>query len=78
MKGDFTLTGKRTFNGILNDGKISLNRYFINNFKDGYYQDWLNFGNGAISPLTFKMKTHKICKYIILLLCLLVFFVFIA
>jgi len=37
MKGDFTLTGKRTIYGLLNDAKISVNRYFINNFKDGYY-----------------------------------------
>lgn len=36
LKTDFTRTGKRTILGALNDGRNSLQRYYINNFKDGY------------------------------------------
>jgi len=38
LKTDFTRTGKRTFPGLLNDGRNSLTRYVINNFFDGYNQ----------------------------------------
>lgn len=38
LKTDFTRTGKRTFKGALMDGKHSLQRYYINQFQDGYFQ----------------------------------------
>lgn len=40
LKTDFTRTGKRTMRGLIDDGTKSLHRYFINNFQDGYKQDW--------------------------------------
>lgn len=43
LKTDFTRTGKRTIRGMLNDGKTSVIRYFINNFLDGETQDSYNF-----------------------------------
>ncbi|KAL4234585.1 Phosphatidylinositide phosphatase SAC1 [Mactra antiquata] len=39
LKTDFTRTGKRTKAGLLMDGWNSLNRYFKNNFGDGFRQD---------------------------------------
>lgn len=51
MKGDFTLTGKRTIFGLINDGRLSLTRYFINNFYDGYYSDALNISSGNLNPM---------------------------
>ncbi|XP_052818647.1 phosphatidylinositol-3-phosphatase SAC1-like [Mya arenaria] len=39
LKTDFTRTGKRTKLGLLMDGWNSLNRYFKNNFGDGFRQD---------------------------------------
>ena len=41
LKTDFTLTGKRTIKGALQDGKNALHRYILNNYNDGYYQDSL-------------------------------------
>ncbi len=38
LKTDFTRTGKRTMKGALMDGKHSIQRYYINQFRDGYYQ----------------------------------------
>lgn len=38
LKTDFTRTGKRTIKGALMDGKHSLQRYYINQFQDGYNQ----------------------------------------
>lgn len=34
MKSDFTSKGKRTFSGMLADGKIGIQRYFLGNFYD--------------------------------------------
>ncbi len=48
LKTDFTLTGKRTMAGALQDGKNSLHRYYLNNFKDGYFQDCLEFSQGQL------------------------------
>jgi hypothetical protein len=42
LKTDFTRTGKRTRVGLINDGKNSLMRYFLNNFYDGIRQDALD------------------------------------
>lgn len=38
LKTDFTRTGKRTFQGLIQDGINSLTRYFKNNFLDGFRQ----------------------------------------
>lgn len=35
LKGDFVRYGRRTFQGILNDGYNALARYYLNNFCDG-------------------------------------------
>ncbi|KAH8303598.1 hypothetical protein KR018_006076 [Drosophila ironensis] len=42
LKTDFTRTGKRTNAGVLNDGKNSLMRYYLNNFADGRRQDGID------------------------------------
>ncbi|XP_042039090.1 phosphoinositide phosphatase SAC6-like isoform X2 [Salvia splendens] len=39
LKGDFVRCGQRTIQGILNDGKNALMRYYLNNFADGTKQD---------------------------------------
>ncbi|KAI6183254.1 SAC domain-containing protein [Aphelenchoides bicaudatus] len=39
LKTDYTRFGKRTFNGVLNDGINALTRYFKNNFTDGHKLD---------------------------------------
>lgn len=38
LKTDFTRTGKRTIQGVMNDGINSLTRYYKNNFTDGFRQ----------------------------------------
>lgn len=38
LKTDFTRTGKRTVQGVLQDGINSLTRYYKNNLKDGFRQ----------------------------------------
>jgi hypothetical protein len=38
LKTDFTRTGKRSWQGILNDGLNSLTRYYRNNFTHGFRQ----------------------------------------
>lgn len=38
LKSDFTRLGKRTTYGLMRDGVNSLQRYFINNFFDGFRQ----------------------------------------
>lgn len=38
LKTDFTRTGKRTVQGMFQDGVNSLTRYFKNNFNDGFRQ----------------------------------------
>merc|ERR1711902_40154 len=52
LKTDFTRTGKRTKQGVLEDGRRSLIRYFKNNFADGFRQDSLDLftGNYVVSP----------------------------
>ncbi|KAL5557407.1 hypothetical protein UlMin_039643 [Ulmus minor] len=46
LKGDFVRYGKRTVNGILNDGWNSLARYYLNNFRDGAKQDAIDLQHG--------------------------------
>ncbi|KAJ3443316.1 phosphatidylinositide phosphatase sac1 [Anaeramoeba flamelloides] len=56
LKTDFTRTGKRTFKGLLNDGKNSVKRYYINNFKDGQNQDNLDTLLGNCDFETIELK----------------------
>jgi len=46
LKSDYTRTGKRTFGGILQDGKKALQRYYVNNFTDGHKQDAVDLLTG--------------------------------
>ena len=52
LKTNFTRTGKRTKQGVLEDGRSSWIRYFKNNFTDGFRQDSLDLftGNYVVSP----------------------------
>lgn len=50
QKTDFTRYGKRTFRGALNDGIYSVQRYYINNFCDGYNHDCLDVALGKLTP----------------------------
>ena len=53
LKTDFTRTGKRTYQGALNDGINSLTRYYINNFTDGYYHDCLDIATLKLLPSSY-------------------------
>lgn len=76
MKTDFTRTGKRTYQGAINDGINSLTRYYINNFTDGYYHDCLDIATlkllpssylkprGALSPIKICMLGLVLINYI--------------
>lgn len=50
LKTDFTRTGKRSTQGALDDGKHALQRYYINNFCDGYNHDCLDLCLGHLKP----------------------------
>jgi hypothetical protein len=52
LKTDFTLTGKRTMQGAIQDGINSTKRYYINNFCDLYNQD-------VLDSTMMKMKPGK-------------------
>lgn len=49
LKTDFTRLGKRTWRGMLDDGKNSVMRYFINNFLDYENQNQYDLLTNAIS-----------------------------
>ncbi|KAH0700951.1 phosphoinositide phosphatase SAC6-like [Solanum tuberosum] len=46
LKGDFVRFGKRTVQGIVNDGRNALMRYYLNNFVDGTKQDAIDLMQG--------------------------------
>jgi len=50
LKTDFTRTGKRTKQGLLQDGQNSIVRYFKNNYFDGDRQDAFDLFTGAWLP----------------------------
>lgn len=50
LKVDFTKTGKRTLKGMVDDGRNSIMRYYINNFRDGYKQDAIDLMLGNYKP----------------------------
>jgi hypothetical protein len=56
LKTDFTRTGKRTFRGGIDDGINALQRYYINNFCDGYNHDCYDICLGKLTPTA---KIHK-------------------
>ena len=59
LKSDFVRTGKRTFKGNLQDGILSLTRYYINNLRDGYNQDCHDYFLGVLNPRNNKFKVHS-------------------
>jgi len=74
LKGDFTRTGKRNFQGLVNDGFNSLTRYYLNNFADGSRQDSFEvfLGNyipdATASPFTLlKQKRNNTIKAVLLI-----------
>ena len=67
MKSDFVKTGKRTIEGNLQDGIISLTRFYINNFRDGYFQDCNDYFIGLLNPKVDKFKNHSLLSVEILL-----------
>lgn len=50
MKTDMTRTGTRTKAGMLNDGRVGVTRYFMNNFTDGPRQDSYDLFLGVYLP----------------------------
>lgn len=57
LKGDFVRYGQRTVQGIFNDGKNALMRYYLNNFVDGTKQDAIDILQGHyILSVTRDMK----------------------
>lgn len=46
LKGDFVRFGHRTMQGIINDGRNALLRYYLNNFCDGTKQDAIDLLQG--------------------------------
>ncbi|CAN6970660.1 unnamed protein product [Brassica rapa subsp. trilocularis] len=46
LKGDFVRYGRRTVQGVLNDGWNALARYYLNNFADGTKQDAIDLVQG--------------------------------
>lgn len=74
LKGDFTRTGKRTKKGAITDGINTLKRFYINNFRDGHYQDSHDFFLGNLNLNKQDLKEHSIFAPFILL----AFVVFIA
>ena len=53
LKSDFTRTGKRNIQGLLNDAQNSLSRMYQNQFKDGFRQATIDFflGNRDYSTM---------------------------
>ena len=68
MKSDFVRTGKRTIMGNLQDGIISLTRFYINNFRDGYFQDCNDYFLGILNPKIDRFKNHSLMNVRILLI----------
>lgn len=69
LKTDFTRTGKRTFQGTLNDGINSATRYYLNNFTDGFRQDAFdlflgNYVPGSSDRTPFKQPALDLVKVV--------------
>lgn len=64
LKVDFTRTGKRSFQGMFNDGVNSCMRYYLNNLTDGVKQDSIdlllgNFRPDNLSPSPFSATSSQ-------------------
>jgi len=62
LKTDYTRTGKRTLRGACMDGVNSVTRYYLNNFKDGSYQDSLDLFLGVYRPTTHQPSPFHLSK----------------
>ncbi|KAH7320032.1 phosphoinositide phosphatase [Stachybotrys elegans] len=60
MKTDVTRTGKRTKLGALQDARVGVTRYFLNNFMDGPRQDSYDLFLGAYQPGATNIGTSLI------------------
>ncbi|PFH56207.1 hypothetical protein XA68_16901 [Ophiocordyceps unilateralis] len=60
MKTDVTRTGQRTKVGALQDARIGLTRYYLNNFRDGPRQDAYDLFLGAYQPGTADVGTQLV------------------
>lgn len=75
LKGDYTRYGKKSIKGTLLDGVYSVKRYFINNFRDGYNQDALDYSLGNLSNFkTLKVQSHSLFYLYTLILSVVVLF----
>ncbi|BBM96933.1 phosphatidylinositol 4-phosphatase [Marchantia polymorpha subsp. ruderalis] len=68
LKGDFVRYGKRTFQGLIQDGFNALARYFYNNFTDGIRQDAMDLivGHYTVSrsnPSPFELSGLEAIAY---------------
>jgi hypothetical protein len=64
LKRDVTRTGKRTLQGMVDDGVNAITRYYLNNFRDGFRQDSMDLvlGNYTVnrkqmSPFAARAET---------------------
>jgi hypothetical protein len=73
LKTDFTRTGKRSYKGAINDFCNSTQRYYINNFCDGYNQDCLDLAGCILEPKSEIKRSFlpKLSQLFILLLIIL-------
>ncbi|KAL2499190.1 Phosphoinositide phosphatase SAC6 [Abeliophyllum distichum] len=84
LKGDFVRCGKRTIQGILNDGWNALMRYYLNNFRDGTKQDAIDLMQGhyilsvsrSMTPTSQERGIEAIASFPLALLLILTGFLF--
>lgn len=84
LKGDFVRYGKRTIQGVLNDGYNALMRYYLNNFRDGTKQDAIDLMQGhyilsvsrSMTPTTQEGGIEAIASFPLALLLILTGFLF--
>ncbi|CAA3005538.1 Phosphoinositide phosphatase SAC6 [Olea europaea subsp. europaea] len=84
LKGDFVRYGKRTVQGILNDGYNALMRYYLNNFRDGTKQDAMDLVQGhyilsvsrSMTPTSQERGIEAIASFPLALLLILTGFFF--
>lgn len=67
LKVDFTRTGKRTKLGALEDGRNSIQRYFINNFYDGSRKNALDAFLGHLKPSSPPYRHFSLVRILLLL-----------
>ncbi|KAI9291423.1 hypothetical protein K502DRAFT_296956, partial [Neoconidiobolus thromboides FSU 785] len=60
LKGDFTRTGKRNLQGLMNDATNSLSRFYLNAFKDFFTQAVLDYlqGHHRLEKFREVAETH--------------------